>query len=159
MIIQRAQIYGKPNCPFCIAAKNILTTHNISYEYSEVGIDFSREWLLEEFPGAKTYPQIVIVIDDVSFKIGGYTELKEYLKIVDLEYFLRSHVLKIRFVKKDETVRVMVCTLDPSKLPERKQDTLSIVKNKKFNIVRVYDLQKEDWRSFDIDSLIDYEIV
>ena len=39
-----------------------------------IGEDFTREEVLELFPGARTFPQIKI--DDVN--IGGYTELEKW---------------------------------------------------------------------------------
>jgi glutaredoxin len=35
-------------------------------------VDFDREVLMETFPGARTFPQIIVNGD----KIGGYTEFK-----------------------------------------------------------------------------------
>jgi glutaredoxin len=50
----------------------------MDYEYKQYGIDFDRSYMTEIFPGARTFPQIIV---DGS-KIGGYTELKE---LTDLE--------------------------------------------------------------------------
>ena len=69
-------IFGKPACPFCEKAKAFCEQRNLEYEYKSLGEDFSREWLLEEFPGAKTVPQIVVN----GLKIGGYTELTRYVE-------------------------------------------------------------------------------
>jgi len=67
------EIYGKPRCPFCDNAKKLCEAKDLEYTYYEYIEDFSREELLEMFPGAKTFPQIKV--DGVA--IGGYKELHE----------------------------------------------------------------------------------
>ena len=69
-------IWGKPACPHCEAAKRLLDSRNIAYEYKQLGIDFEREEVLAEFPEARTFPQIVIN----GLKIGGYDKLGAYLE-------------------------------------------------------------------------------
>jgi glutaredoxin 3 len=72
------QIYGKEQCPYCDMAKALCEQKGMDYEYKQYGIDFDRSYMTEIFPGARTFPQIIV---DGS-KIGGYTELKE---LTDLE--------------------------------------------------------------------------
>ena len=67
------EIYGKPQCPFCVNAKKLCEIKSLEYTYYEYIEDFSREELLEMFPNAKTFPQIKV--DGVA--IGGYKELHE----------------------------------------------------------------------------------
>ena len=67
------EIYGKPQCPFCVNAKKLCEVKGLKYTYYEYIEDFSREELLEMFPNAKTFPQIKL--DGVA--IGGYKELHE----------------------------------------------------------------------------------
>ena len=69
------EIYGKTQCPYCDMAKALCEQKGIDYTYRMFGEDFSREELMETFPGARTFPQIIVDGD----KIGGYTELKEHL--------------------------------------------------------------------------------
>ena len=69
-------IWGKPACPHCEAAKRLLDSRNIAYEYKQLGVDFEREEILSEFPEARTFPQIVIN----GVKIGGYDKLGTYLE-------------------------------------------------------------------------------
>jgi glutaredoxin len=64
-------IYSKPNCPYCTNAKNLFERLNIPYEEKVLGIDFTRDDLLEMFPGAKTFPQIIY---DGEY-VGGFAEL------------------------------------------------------------------------------------
>ena len=69
-------IWGKAACPHCEAAKRLLESRNIPYEYKQLGVDFEREEILAEFPEARTFPQIVIN----GLKIGGYDKLGSYLE-------------------------------------------------------------------------------
>ena len=69
-------IWGKPQCGFCEAAKRLLDSREIQYEYKQLGVDFEREEILAEFPEARTFPQIVIN----GLKIGGYEQLGPYLE-------------------------------------------------------------------------------
>ena len=75
------EIYSKPDCPFCdravhIAQQIVQETTHIKYEKKMLDEDFDRETLMETFPGARTFPQIIVDGE----KIGGYQEFK---KLVD----------------------------------------------------------------------------
>ena len=70
------EIYGKPMCAFCDKAKALCENLGLEYTYKSLGTDYSMEELLENFPGARTVPQIKI--DGKS--IGGFTELEEHVK-------------------------------------------------------------------------------
>lgn len=65
------EIWGKENCPFCTKAKALVESKNMQYIYKQLGVDFTREQVFEEFPSARTFPQIKI--NNVA--IGGYQEL------------------------------------------------------------------------------------
>ena len=67
------EIYGKPQCPFCDMAKVLCTKEQKEFTYYQLGADFGREEMLEKFPTARTFPQIIVDGE----KIGGYQELKE----------------------------------------------------------------------------------
>jgi len=69
-------VYTKTNCSFCVKAKDLLTKENI--EYTEISLDdeVTRGVFLEQFPGVRTVPYIII--DDE--KVGTYDNLVEYLK-------------------------------------------------------------------------------
>jgi len=69
------EIYGKFFCSYCEQAKALCESRNKEYVYKELNRDFTRDELLEIFPGAKTFPQVKI--DGIA--IGGFTELKEHL--------------------------------------------------------------------------------
>jgi len=70
------EIYGKPSCPFCEKAKHLCETLKLDHVYKSMGTDFTREELLEQFPEARTVPQIIIN----GTKIGGYQELQNYIE-------------------------------------------------------------------------------
>ena len=70
------QIYGKPACPSCTKAKQFCESNQLKYEYKSLGTDYTREELLEQFPTARTVPQIIIN----SQKIGGYENLVKYVE-------------------------------------------------------------------------------
>lgn len=69
-------IYGKPQCPHCESAKQFCNARLLKYEYRELGVDFDRDQILEEFPEARTFPQIVVNGE----KIGGFDKLADYIE-------------------------------------------------------------------------------
>ena len=79
---------------------------------------------------------------------GEWDTFTKWLKGV-----LKTGPVKVTFTKKDGTERVMNCTLDPKKMPQ-----VTIVENKEprkknDNVLPVYDLDQESWRSFTIRSV------
>ena len=70
------KIYGKPQCPFCDKAKALAEREGYIYKYLQLDVDFTREEILEEFPGARTFPQIIINGE----KIGGHDQLGAYVE-------------------------------------------------------------------------------
>jgi len=73
--MQKAIVWSKDNCSFCLSAKNLLTARGIEFEERKIGHGYTKEQLLEAVPNAKTVPQIFL---DGEY-VGGYTELKEKL--------------------------------------------------------------------------------
>lgn len=69
------EIYSKENCTYCASAKNLLTSRNKMFTEHKLGVDYTREQLLEKFPNAKSFP--VILID--GYHIGGFNELNKIL--------------------------------------------------------------------------------
>lgn len=74
----------------------------------------------------------------------------------DIVAHLVHKTATITFDKKDGTERVMKCTLMKSLLPEQmdieeKMDGDRVAGNP--NVLAVWDLEKNDWRSFRIDSV------
>lgn len=62
---------------------------------------------------------------------------------------LEERSIEIVFTKKDGTERTMKCTLMEEYLPE----TVGSDKPKNDEVLAVYDLEKEGWRSFRWDSI------
>ena len=74
----KVEIYSKPQCPFCDMAKALAEREEHDLTVKMLDVDFDREALMETFPGARTFPQIIVDGD----KIGGYQEFK---KLIDGE--------------------------------------------------------------------------
>jgi glutaredoxin len=70
------EIFSKPDCSYCDRAKVLLQMNGYDYTEKVVGVNILREDFLAEFPDQRTVP----LIFDGETKVGGYTELVEYLK-------------------------------------------------------------------------------
>tara|TARA_Y100000389_G_scaffold186748_1_gene207440 strand:+ start:298 stop:549 length:252 start_codon:yes stop_codon:yes gene_type:complete len=68
-------IYGKPACPSCTKAKALCESRQYKYEYKQLDTDFTKEELFEQFPTARTFPQIIVGNE----KVGGYEQMVEYI--------------------------------------------------------------------------------
>lgn len=64
-------VYTKPNCPYCVKAKNLLSIKSLGYNEIEIGKDITREEFIETFPNVKTVPHIICN----GVEIGGYDQL------------------------------------------------------------------------------------
>ena len=69
----------------------------------------------------------------------------------------RDIIKKVTFTKKDGTERNMLCTLNPDLLPAQ-VDLEESVQKKTPNpdVLAVYDVEKDGWRSFRYDSIIGF---
>lgn len=71
------EIYGKSQCQYCdmavMKAQAMVQENDHTYTYKKLGVDFTKEELLEKFPSAKTFPQITIDGNP----IGGWNEFKK----------------------------------------------------------------------------------
>jgi len=65
-------IYGKTQCPYCDRAKALCEQREFNYTYKQLDVDFTAEEMKEEFPSARTFPQIIFN----GAKIGGYDALE-----------------------------------------------------------------------------------
>ncbi len=68
------EIFSKPACPYCVKAKTLCEQQGYEFEYKMLDEDFTREELFEQFPTARTFPQIRID----GHAIGGYDNLLEW---------------------------------------------------------------------------------
>jgi glutaredoxin 3 len=69
------EIYSKPDCGFCKAAKDLLELNDIRYTEHTIGTHLTREEFIERFPQIKTVPAILV---DSNY-IGGYNELLNHV--------------------------------------------------------------------------------
>ena len=72
------QIYGTSSCHYCAMERELLENWGKKYDYTDISdsADLTREFL-NKFNDARTVPQI---IDPQGYHIGGYNELREWLK-------------------------------------------------------------------------------
>ncbi len=69
-------MYSKPNCSYCVRAKSFMEMRNIEFVERKVGVDTTREELMEAAPNARTVPQIFVNGE----LVGGYTEFVSYIE-------------------------------------------------------------------------------
>lgn len=77
----------------------------------------------------------------------------------DLETRLKSEVLYVTFTKVNGDTRVMRCTRDFTLVPTEmlpKQDAMPTPRVD--SMIRVFDMDKQDWRGFRKDSVISFKI-
>lgn len=70
---------------------------------------------------------------------------------------LRSGKVTVRFTKNDGSERKMLCTLMENEIPSEKMPKNS-EKAKNDGVIPVFDVEKQDWRSFRIDSVVSISI-
>lgn len=80
--------------------------------------------------------------------------MKTYNK-TELKDKLKDNILCVKFRKKDQSTREMLCTLMESFLPisEKKEST----KKENDNVIAAWDIEKEAFRSFRLDSILDVQ--
>jgi hypothetical protein len=78
-----------------------------------------------------------------------------------LRNLLFEDVVAVEFQKKDGTVRDMKCTLNFNRIPEDKipkaktqEEIETTSTNEDNDVFKVFDVQKNEWRSFRKDSII-----
>jgi flagellar biosynthesis/type III secretory pathway chaperone len=76
-----------------------------------------------------------------------------------LKNLFAQHVVNITFKKINNEERKMICTLKPDLLPVQEKKEQTKKKPENDNILPVWDLEQKAFRSFRVDSLIDYSIV
>ncbi len=72
---------------------------------------------------------------------------------IDLLKSLGEGVQTVTFTKKDGTERVMKCTRNPSFIPSEYHPKTSIETTESEDNIRVFDVEKNGWRSFNFTSL------
>jgi glutaredoxin 3 len=72
----KVEIYSKDNCPFCDMAVALSEREGHDLTVKKLDVDFDRQALMETFPGARTFPQIIVDGE----KIGGWQEFQALVK-------------------------------------------------------------------------------
>ena len=77
------KVYGKTNCPSCVAAKQLLEKKGVDYKYLSFGTDYDFGKMLAINSKHKTMPMItkVVVYDGVEMEeyVGGLHQLQQIL--------------------------------------------------------------------------------
>jgi len=91
---------------------------------------------------------------DTSYKASNILDMPtkdEFKKL------LKNTVVTVNFKKKDDTLRKMICTLNEEYLPELEERENKKIKSESNDAIAVWDIEKRAWRSFRLDSIVDYE--
>lgn len=73
----------------------------------------------------------------------------------NIHRLLEEGIVNVKFTKKDGSERVMKCTLMDSIIKPYERKTEDRVKAQKENILSVWDLEKDAWRSINFDTIIE----
>ncbi len=76
------EVYSTPNCPFCVNAKQLLKSKNISFQEIDVSDDMDSLQKMIKLSGLRTVPQIFIN----NKSIGGFEELSKMSAKGDLPH-------------------------------------------------------------------------
>jgi len=72
---------------------------------------------------------------------------------------LKRNVIKVTFTKVNGEERVMNCTLHQSVLPEKYISEDIIKKKENPDVLSVWDIDKNGWRSFRLDSVKEIKVL
>ena len=75
----------------------------------------------------------------------------------EFKKLLKDTVVTVNFKKKDDSLRKMICTLNEDYLPDIEEKDIKRSKSDSNDAIAVWDLEKQAWRSFRLDSIVDYE--
>ena len=80
--MSRFTVFGRPDCGYCVRAKQLLETKEMDMRWIDIQAEGISKADLEKTIGkpVETVPQIF----HGQQHIGGYTELAEYVKTLDL---------------------------------------------------------------------------
>lgn len=71
---------------------------------------------------------------------------------------LQDSTMRIVFEKKDGTIRHMLCTLAPIFLPETYEKKTDRVKKENPDVLSVWDIENNAWRSIRLNSIKKYNV-
>ncbi len=81
-------IYSTLICPYCVRAKELLTSQNIPYEEVRVDDDPIKRAEMERLSGRRTVPQIFIG----SKHVGGFADLQKLYERDELKHWLDDRI-------------------------------------------------------------------
>lgn len=89
-----------------------------------------------------------------NFKNGQQDQSNNSWQAEYLKKILQVGEVTVKFIKKDGSERDMRCTLKPDLLPE--QEATEVKREPNPDVMKVWDLEKNAWRSFRFDSIIGF---
>lgn len=95
-----------------------------------------------------------IEFDTWADKMSDINEFRNWLQVM-----LKENIVTVVFTKKDGTERTMKCTLRPDLLPETQINEDRATRKENMNVLSVYDLENEGWRSFLVENVMDIKVV
>jgi len=79
-----------------------------------------------------------------------------------IEKTLLDNVCLVVFTKVDGTERKMTCTLHKDLISDNTERYVSksdLARHTAMNVITVFDIEKNDWRAFRIDSIKSFEVL
>lgn len=148
-------LYTRDICEKCNNLKDELSRLNFPYVEKQIDVDVSRERVLAMNPPTMALPLIY------NRAMGRWMD-EDFICTLALVIHktkanLASGKHEIRFTKADGTERVMKATRDPSLIPESKSPKTR--KKEKAGIISVFDLDKGEWRSFNVLRFLDGKVL
>ena len=72
-------VYGRSGCGYCRRAKDLLTSKNLEFEYTDIHRDLKKQFLESKRDLINNHNTFPVIFHDDKF-IGGFRELSMYLK-------------------------------------------------------------------------------
>lgn len=73
----------------------------------------------------------------------------------NLKSALQNNIMKITFMKKDGSERIMNCTLKEEFLPERSESNK--LRKENLSVISVFDIDIKEWRSMILENILEVE--
>jgi len=71
---------------------------------------------------------------------------------------LRENACRVTFTKKNGDIREMLCTLEMRNIPDHARPVSESTVKPNPDVIRVYDMEKHEWRSFRVDSVSEFDV-
>ena len=162
-------LYTRGNCQACTDAKRYLRENEVEYTEIYLMTESDIKNIKSQLPAPIRGGQVALplVFDEFGDYIGDkiamvqdhQDKLKGILGSKELHRILKNNVCHIVFTKVDGSERKMRCTLMGGHLPPGTTITESKDRAPVPNFMAVYDLDKDAWRGFRVDSLKSIEVI